>query len=120
MSGKHKSSPASFFTHLFHSCAGRILNLPSFTILKSRWPALRILFRRHGCHSHQHHLFALTSLILTTFISTTSANWSPPTSPFATHYWDCCRQAFSYPHDQLSNAHVLLSVDACQRTVFPS
>lgn len=44
--------------------------------------------------------------------TTTSAAYTANTGPFATHFWDCCRPAFSYDHPA---AHLYAPVDACQR-----
>lgn len=44
--------------------------------------------------------------------SLASADYHAPTGPFATHYHDCCRPAFSYDHPK---AHTYAPVDTCQK-----
>lgn len=41
-----------------------------------------------------------------------SAFYKAPTGPFATHYHDCCRPAFSYDHPK---AHTYAPVDTCEK-----
>ena len=58
-------------------------------------------------------------LLSFTFAAITLACWATPsiayqkpTGPFATHFWDCCRPAFSYDHPK---ANLYAPVDACQK-----
>uniref|UniRef100_V5EYA2 cellulase n=1 Tax=Kalmanozyma brasiliensis (strain GHG001) TaxID=1365824 RepID=V5EYA2_KALBG len=56
--------------------------------------------------------FLVTLAAILACFTTTSLAYNKPTGPFATHYEDCCRPAFSYDHPK---AGFYNAVDTCEK-----